>query len=303
MKNLYHTFRCQSILLKAIFFMLLTSANASLTLQYVKRSMEPGYHCHNKLYSFGEIEKVRKLACKAFLSTRDDARRPIVRQEYINVENLIYEWSLPANPTINPTIHPTDQTRKYTGKIIFNNRCELIDVACYERKTKQEYLCQKVSKVSSSTTSGDDKVLEEPFVQCGSLALKTEEIREYARSKSFDSLLEFHEVRETLGRIDGPWKRALFSKELIIRHRSNDILYEIVVDKHDEVRGMVVTHHISRKLTSAEAHDGEIIKGPRKAKLKKHTIRLVCFFHKTFPLLRPALISDVSNPLKRKALV
>ncbi|EPQ64535.1 BgtE-5715 [Blumeria graminis f. sp. tritici] len=298
MKNLKYAFRCQSLLLKAIFFMFLISANASLTLEDVKQPREPGYHCRNKKYTFSQVEATRRVACKAFLSTRDDARRPLVTQDHIDVENLIYQWSLPARPTN----HPTDEGKNDKGKIVFNNRCELINVVYYDPNKIQDYLCQKVSKVSSITTSRKNKVPENPVVQCGSLALKIEEIQEYARSKFLHSLPEFFEVKNTFDRIDGPWKRALFSKTILISRQPHDVHYEIVVDKKDEVRGMVVTHHIGRKLISARTYDAVKYHGSRRTRLKKETIRLVCFFDKTFPLLRPTPSSDVSNPLKRKTL-
>ncbi|CEA17190.1 CSEP0341 putative effector protein [Blumeria hordei DH14] len=294
MKSLHQVSRGLSLWLMVGFLVLEISAHASLLQRRMNLSTEPGYHCNKKIILEKTVEESLRAACRGFLIVRDTARRPLVFIEAEEDENLIYEWALP----IVLENHPNYKGKKSTGKITFNNRCELISVLCYERTTKQFNISQKFPGDSTDTTSKEKQVTTKPFLQCGSLSWEIEDIQKSARKELSRSRLKFFEITSTSNRVDGPWERAFLTKKTGEYHGWLNVRYEIVVNNQKEARGIVLTHHIGRKLATAKSPDRNDTDLPvfiRKP--EKQTIRLVCFFQRTFPLIYP----DVSKSLKRKA--
>ncbi|CAD6504439.1 BgTH12-06169, partial [Blumeria graminis f. sp. triticale] len=79
------------------------------------------------------------------------------------------------------------------------------------------------------------------------------------------------------------------------------ISYEIIINKHYEIRGVVVTHNISRKPSAA--HNSNLSKDQTpslQSAQNKGFIRLVCLLKKTFPLFSSTPISTVTSPKKQK---
>ncbi|VDB91303.1 BgtE-5738 [Blumeria graminis f. sp. tritici] len=294
MKSLQQNFRGHSLWLKVGFLVLVVSAHASLLQRRMDVPAEPGYQCNNKIILLSTVEAALRAACRRFLKVRDDTRRPTVFIEATEDENLIYEWALPV---LLPN-YPDDRGKKSIGKIIFNNRCDLIDVLCYERKSKQFKISPRVPEVSTYTTWGVNQVPTKPFVQCGSLSWEIEEIQQSAIEELSRSTLEFSEIESSSSRVDGPWKRAFLTKKTSEYFGSFNVRYEIVVNNQREARGIVIRHHISRKIATDKNPDKEGADLPKlRITPEKQIIRIVCFFQQTFPLIPPKF----SKSLKRKA--
>ncbi|CCU79748.1 CSEP0417 putative effector protein [Blumeria hordei DH14] len=316
MKSSHHTLRCQSTLLKAIFFVLLISANASLIIRRMEQPTEPGYYCNNKRYLLKEVEAAREAACRGFSSTSENARRPVVHTEDDNVENLMFEWPLPPSKAQKVK----GQGGNFKGNIIFNNSCELKAVIYYNHKSNQYEPCQKVPEVSISTNSGKKQVSKKPSVQCGSLSWEIEEIQQLAFYDFYNSQHKLVEVKYTSDQVDGPWKRGSMMKIVRICNRgkflqstrtnnflkfckAHEVHFDIVISIKDEVRGIVVKHHIWRYQTMAKDFDKNKNKmSAMEKKPETQIISLVCLYDNIFPLFPPTLIPNVSNSRKRKTL-
>ncbi|CCU82581.1 putative effector protein [Blumeria hordei DH14] len=283
MESLQHILKCQSLFLKAIILVLLVPANASLIPQRAEELMEPGYHCKNKVYSFRVIEEVRETACQGLIAINKAARRPLIYIHNDNVDDLIYEWSMPLSIS-----------RDSEEKITFDNRCELKDVLYYNGIAHRYEPCKKVPDVSTSTSFGVQKVPTDSSVHCGSLSWEIAEIQMYTSYHLSKFLKESTEVGQTSGLADGPWRRSIMRKRVEIRKTSK-------LSESNEVRGLIVTHHISQKVTAASNSNlipSNLItlKLPR----KKDSVRLVCLLDKTFPFLSSVLIADTPSSRKRK---
>ncbi|EPQ67064.1 hypothetical protein BGT96224_Ac31542 [Blumeria graminis f. sp. tritici 96224] len=297
MKSLHRILKCQSHFLKAIIFTFLISANASLIPLSAEEFMEPGYHCNKKIYSFRVIEETREAACHGLISIYETARRPRVYIHNNNFEDYIYEWSIPVSKSRDSE----GSKRRFIEKISFDNRCELKDVLYYNGSTYQYEPCKKVPDVSTSTSSEVEKVPADSLVHCGSLSWKIEEIQLGTNSHLSKFLKGRFEVKNTSSLADGPWLRSILRKRITIRKITQLVPYEVIVNNQNEVRGVIVTHHISNKETTA--HDSNQTQSDLLTPIstwKKDEIRLVCLFDKTFPLLSPALISNSSSQRKRK---
>ncbi|SZE99851.1 unnamed protein product [Blumeria hordei] len=297
MESLQHILKCQSLFLKAIILVLLVPANASLIPQRAEELMEPGYHCKNKVYSFRVIEEVRETACQGLIAINKAARRPLIYIHNDNVDDLIYEWSMPLSISRDSE----GKKRKFIEKITFDNRCELKDVLYYNGIAHRYEPCKKVPDVSTSTSFGVQKVPTDSSVHCGSLSWEIAEIQMYTSYHLSKFLKESTEVGQTSGLADGPWRRSIMRKRVEIRKTTQLIPYEVIINNQNEVRGLIVTHHISQKVTAASnsnliPSNLVTLKLPR----KKDSVRLVCLLDKTFPFLSSVLIADTPSSRKRK---
>ncbi|CCU82185.1 CSEP0445 putative effector protein [Blumeria hordei DH14] len=292
MKSLHQVFRGLSLWLMVGFLVPEISAHASLLQRRMNLSTEPGYHCNKKVILETTVEKSLRAACRGFLIERDDSRRPIVFLEAEEDEDLIYEWALPI------VLENYPNAKTSIGKITFNNRCELINVLCHRRYSNRFYIIHKVPGDSTDTNLKEGQVPSKPPIQCGSLSWEIEDIQKSARKELSRSRLQFFEIKSTSNLVDGPWKRAYLTKKTDEHRGSLNVRYEIIVNNQKEAGGLVLTHHIRRRLATAinpERKDTDL--AGFRIKPEKQTIRLVCYFQRTFPLIPP----DVSKSRKRKA--
>lgn len=279
--------------------MLLISANESLILRRMEQPREPGYYCNKKRYLLKEVEAAREAACRGFVSTREDARRPIIHTKGDDVENLMFEWSLPPSKVRNAKA----EGRNYKGSIVLNNSCELKGVIYYDHKSKKNHPCHKVPEVSISTTSGKEQLSKKPAVQCGSLSWEIEEIQQLAVCDLYNSQHELVEVKYTSDQVDGPWKKISMIKIVRISNRPHEVQFDIIVNNKDEVRGIAVKHHIWWYQTMAENFNKDnIYLSVQEKRPKTLTIDLVCPYDNTFPLYPPKMMPIVSSSRKRKTL-
>ncbi|CAD6504423.1 BgTH12-06153 [Blumeria graminis f. sp. triticale] len=298
MKYLHQISRSPSLSIKALFLLLLSSGLASLLQGEINLSDKPGYHCKKKVYLFSEVETARKAACNAFVSIRKRARRPLVHTYDTDIENLIYEWTFPLSISKDSE----GKRRENIEKITFNNNCELKDVLYYHRKSQEFKSCIKVPKASTSTNPGINQVPSETSVQCGSLSWEIKEIQRHSSKRLSNFLDSFFEVEDTSHEIDGPWKRTILKKHVIINQVSQNIRYEIIVNNQYEVHAIIVMHYISHKLIAASKANNDINDIVRRKPIHyKNSIRLVCMLDKVFPLFPSKKMSDLVKSRKRKS--
>ncbi|CAD6504427.1 BgTH12-06157 [Blumeria graminis f. sp. triticale] len=299
MKFPHYTFKGQSLLIKALILILLSSAHALLLQRGISLSDYPGYYCKTRIVSFSQVEKTLEAACNGFISTRNDARRPLVFIDDEEVENLIFEWIIPLIDT-KPS---TGEKRKFIEKIIFNNSCELTDVVYYDHIEKKHKSCQLVPEVSTSTTPEKRLDPDKSLIRCGSLSWDIVSIQHDAFRYLSYSLQEFVHVQSTFGLVDGPWRRAPMKKMMTQNKRSHNVSYQIVINKHIEVCGFVVRHHIIRKVhVAVKPDEGKKKRLSSKTIQEKQSISIVCFTDQKFLLIPPNWKSEDFNPLKRKTL-
>ncbi|CCU82169.1 putative effector protein [Blumeria hordei DH14] len=315
MKYLHQISRSQSLWIKALFLLLLSSAHASLLQRGINLSDQPGYHCKKKVYPFSEVENVRKAACNAFVSKNKRSKRPLVHTYDTEVENLIYEWKFP----MSVFTQYGGKSREEKEKIIFNNNCELKDVLYRDSDSHKYEPCTIVPEASTSTNPGINQVHTETSVQCGSLSWEIKDIQRHKIRGLSQFLDTFIEVEHSSHNIDGPWKRTLLKKNVIIKQvgksvqsvkgknrliilKVQNIPYEIMVNNQYEAQGIIVTHYISHKLISAVNSNGVKINPSRQKPIRdKQSIRLVCLLEKPFPLFPNEKISNEVKSLKRKS--
>ena len=261
--------------------MLIVSVHASWTLRKRDKSDEPGYYCNNNRYLFTEVEKLRKTACRSFVLPSPKARRPVVHFEEIENEDMIFEWSFPAPRRVGSG----GRVRPISDKIIFDNSCELKDVVYYNTRSKKFHSCEKVPEIPKSSTSETEQLPIMSSLQCGSLSFDIREIQESALRYLLNSPEKFKEVKDTSNQDDGPWNRATLIKQCPVENTVDKIKYEIITNNQNEVRGVAVTHQISRrqKVGNNSAQGVYILPTPRKT-TTKHVINLVCMFDIKFPL-------------------
>ncbi|CAD6504438.1 BgTH12-06168 [Blumeria graminis f. sp. triticale] len=297
MSSLRHIFRGHSLWITAVFMILLISAHASLIEGRMVESTEPRYYCQKKIYQFSEVESVREAACNGFISIRKDSKRPLVHTEEDDDEKLIYEWLFPFALSKNAQ----GKERKNVERIIFNNSCELLDVLYYNTQTRAFESCTKVPDVPVITYFEMENVSAEPIVRCGSLSWEQTELQLHSTRNLPQFMSGFVEVKDTSSEVDGPWKRKISSKRVVIKDKPQIIFYEIIIDNQNQVRGVVVTHNISRK--PSVAHNSNLTTGKTptlQSAQKKGIIRLVCLLDNTFPLFSSTPISTVTSPKKQK---
>ena len=299
MKNLRYIFIIQSLRLGAVFLIISISAHASVMQRRMSQPAEPGYHCNNQIYLFSDIETVRQKACKAFTYPRKESRRPLVNTYSDNVENWIFEWSIPACLAK----YSKGVNRATPDKITFNNSCELTGVLSYDSASSKYNLCAKVPEVSTSASSRMNQDPVKSFIQCGSLSLEIIEIQRYASAQSTRFMEGFVEVENSSFEVDGPWRRNVLGKIVSVHNRLHNIYYEVMINNQNEVRGMVVTHYIrSVGPAAAKCNDNKHDLLHMKKHRENRCIRLVCIFNTKFELFpnRLALIPSISR--KRKTL-
>ncbi|CCU82171.1 putative effector protein [Blumeria hordei DH14] len=280
MYYVHYILKGQFLRLTAVLMILLISTHASLIQQRTSESTEPKYCCENKIYLFSEIEMARKAACFGFISLKKRTRRPLVHIEDDKDENLIFEWTIPLSTSKTPE----GKRRKVIERITINNSCELIDVLYFDVKKSQFEPCLKIPGVPTFTNSETEEISTEPIVRCGSLSWKQSELQRHSIQHLTVFMDNFVEVKYTSSELDGPWKRNTMKKRVL-----------------NEIRGIVVTHNISRRSTTAHnsnsSHD--ITPNPKPAN-KKEIISLVCLLDKKIPLFSPTLTSMLSESRKRK---
>ncbi|VDB91269.1 BgtA-20600 [Blumeria graminis f. sp. tritici] len=299
MNSLHLIFRYQSLRLEAVFLLLLISTNASLILRGIDETMKPGYHCRAKRYLFSEIEAAREAACRGFMVTRTESRRPLVYIEAKDNNNLIFEWGIPK--TLRR--ENNDKIMNRLEKITFNNNCELKDVLYYDRKSRKFQPCDKVSEDSASTSSGKKQVPEKPFLQCGSFSWEFEEIKKTSTHNVHQYLNRFVVIEHTSNKFDGPWKKATLRKIILVAKKWIPIPFEIIVNNQNEVIGVIVTHHISRVSTVPPYFIKDIVNmSTKKIGREKQKIKLRCLLDTKFSLLTKDQGSNLINPHKRKTL-
>ncbi|CCU79746.1 putative candidate secreted effector protein [Blumeria hordei DH14] len=298
MKNLRDIFITQSLRLKAVLLILSISTNALLMQRRMNQPNEPGYYCNNQIYLSSDIETVRQTACEAFTYPRKGSRRPLLYTDDDNVENWIFEWSIPASLAN----HSNGVKKATPDKIIFNNNCEITGVLSFDSASQNYKLCATVPEVSTSVSSRMSKDPVKPFIQCGSLSLEIVEIQHCASAKSTKFLNGLVEVENSSYEIDGPWRRNILSRRVSVNSRrkfvrpirnknrlmflkEHNIFYEIIVNNQNEARGMVVTHYVKRTYpTAAKCNEKNYKMSHKKPVRESQSIRLVCFFDTKFQL-------------------
>ncbi|EPQ65042.1 BgtAcSP-31482 [Blumeria graminis f. sp. tritici] len=297
MKTLYYICNYQSLWQKVVFLMLLISAEALRTLHGRNESNKPGYNCIHKKYLLEEVEAAREAACTGFISKRILARRPLVYYEDIDVNNMIFGWSLPLSLQKGPN----GKLRKFPDKIIFDNRCELKDVLYYNTKSHTYDSCHKVPDDVLNTSSEKNQALKKPFFQCGSISWEHEDIKQWTTQSLPKSLNRLVEMEHTSNKVNGPWKKAILKKEIIRRNFMQNIPYEIILNKQNEVIGVIVTHHISRVSTVSPYFIKDMIyMSTRKKSRGKQTICLECHLDTKSSLVPQNQESGPTNSRKRK---
>lgn len=298
MKDFHHMLSSQFFWPKIVFLTILISANASFIQRRVEQLKEPGYYCKGRRYSFSDVENARVTACNAFTSTRNDARRPRVYINSANNENLIFEWSIPAARD-----RKNGKRINNSEWIIFNINCELKDVVYINRKTKKYESCEKIPEIFTSMASGKKQIPEKPFVQCGSLSWEIEDIQQSAICRLYTPQLKVIGMKDTSNQIDGPWKKIVLGKKTTIHNRPHNVTYHIILNNKNEVRGAIVRHHISQKLTVFPYFiKDKINRLTVSTTWEKRTIDLTCSFDTKFLLVPENQRLNPLNPHKRKTL-
>ncbi|CCU81589.1 CSEP0432 putative effector protein [Blumeria hordei DH14] len=309
MRHPHHAIRGQSIWLKAVFIILLISAPVSSMTSRITVTNEAGYYCRYKIYPHSLVEATRQVACRGFTSTKSHARRPVVYSEDDNVNNMIFEWAFPMAVT-----------KDHEDKITFNNNCELKGVLYYHYATDQFEPCVNVPEVSTRTTPGIGRDLTEPFIKCGSLSWGITEIQKNAKNKLFETMNSFDEVEFTSIEVDGPLKAIPLTKMVtvngkgkffkpvsnensLIFFKAQGIRYRVVINKQNEVRGIIIQHNISKKIPVTRSFIRQSSRQHKSTPIKeKKIITLECPIDQKFPLLSNGQISDLPSPKRQKTL-
>ncbi|VDB91271.1 Bgt-51521 [Blumeria graminis f. sp. tritici] len=108
-------------------------------------------------------------------------------------------------------------------------------------------------------------------------------------------------MEHTSNKVDGPWKTATLIKNVPVTKRTQNIPYEIIVNKQNEVIGVIVTHHISRESTVSPYFIKDMVYMSTQFMGRgKQSIKLVCHLDTKFSLLPQTQESGPTNSRKRK---
>ncbi|SZF00321.1 unnamed protein product [Blumeria hordei] len=113
----------------------------------------------------------------------------------------------------------------------------------------------------------------------------------------------FDEVEFTSIEVDGPLKAIPLTKMVTVNGKAQGIRYRVVINKQNEVRGIIIQHNISKKIPVTRSFIRQSSRQHKSTPIKeKKIITLECPIDQKFPLLSNGQISDLPSPKRQKTL-